>query len=170
VKHVNLHRFWRSEQGFTIIELMIPIISMTILISAAVPIWLGAVESRKVDSATNQMVADLRRAHTSATNRLAPWRVVLQLNTRKYQIGRTGGSLTSSSLLDARDPAAPDPNPPVKLTGTVTVVEFQSDGRATITASGSPQVIQVAAQDGNPCNRIAINTVTSQIKVSPNAC
>lgn len=34
--------------------------------------WFGTVESRRVDSAANQLAADLRQAHSSATNRLAP--------------------------------------------------------------------------------------------------
>jgi prepilin-type N-terminal cleavage/methylation domain-containing protein len=168
VKHVNLHRFWRSEQGFTIIELMIPIIIMLILFSAAVPIWLGAVESRKVDSATNQVVADLRRAHTNATNRLQNWQVDLR---------PAGGPTSNYRMAPCVNPCtAPLPPPSLSLEkGTAFPagmsggrVVFESDGESRSNLAGN--IIRVASADGSPCRQIEINTVTSRIKVLPNAC
>ena len=59
-----------DERGFTLIEVMVIIIIMGIVFAIASSTWFGVVESRRVDSATNQLAADLRLAHTSATNRL----------------------------------------------------------------------------------------------------
>ena len=61
---------WRDERGFTLIEVMATIIVMGILFTIATFTWTRAAEVRRVDSATNQVVADLRLAHTQATNRL----------------------------------------------------------------------------------------------------
>ena len=69
---------WREERGFTMPELMAAIAILGILIAIAVIIWLGILEQRRVDAATNQLVSDLRLAHNSATNQLTDWRVVLE--------------------------------------------------------------------------------------------
>ncbi len=53
---------------------------MGILLAIGIIIWLGILEQRRVDAATNQLVADLRLAHASATNQLTDWRVVLVLD------------------------------------------------------------------------------------------
>lgn len=50
---------------------------MGILFSIATTSWFGLVESRRVTAAANELAADLRLAHTSSTNQLATWRVVL---------------------------------------------------------------------------------------------
>lgn len=68
---------WRGERGFTLTELVITLVLLGILIAIAVMILLGILEQRRVDAATRQLVADMRLAHTSATNQLTDWRVVL---------------------------------------------------------------------------------------------
>ena len=55
---------WEDERGFTLVEVMIVIILMGIVFAIASSSWFGAAESRRVDSATNQLAADLRLAHT----------------------------------------------------------------------------------------------------------
>jgi prepilin-type N-terminal cleavage/methylation domain-containing protein len=160
-----LHGFWQNERGFTLIELMIPIIIMMILVSVAVPIWLGAVESRKVDSATNRMVADLRRAHTNATNRLQNWKVDLR---------PAGGTAADYRMGPCVNPCtAPLPPPSLSLEGgtrfrnlmTGGRVVFKSDGGSTSNLAGN--IVWVTAADGRPCSRIEINPVTSRVEVLP---
>lgn len=58
-------------------EVMVVIAILGILIAIGVITWLGILEQRRVDAAANQLAADLRLAHTSATNQLTDWRVVL---------------------------------------------------------------------------------------------
>jgi prepilin-type N-terminal cleavage/methylation domain-containing protein len=71
---------WRDERGFTLPELLTTIVILGILIAIAVILLLGILERRKVDAAANQLAADMRLAHTSATNQLTDWRVVLVPN------------------------------------------------------------------------------------------
>ncbi len=59
-------------------EVLITIVVMGILAGIAVPSWFGIVESRRVDSAANQVAADLRLSHGRATNQLTDWRVVFR--------------------------------------------------------------------------------------------
>jgi prepilin-type N-terminal cleavage/methylation domain-containing protein len=162
---VILRGFWQSERGFTLVEVMTTITILGVLAAVAMSSWFGVVESRRVDSATNEVVSELRRAHTSATTRLDDWQVVLDLGTDNYQVGPAGGPLSSRSLV--REEMEEGEPPPVVLTGEITAVEFQADGEATITGTGN---IQVAADDGSPCHEIEVNTVTSRIEVSTNAC
>ncbi len=156
MKHVKLHGFWRSERGFTVIELMIIIIIMMILISVAVPIWLGAVESRRVDSATNQLVADLRRAHTNATNRLANHEVRLTDNSSTYRIGRPPAALETYTTHTLPDGAMVD------TPGATLIITFKPDG--SVTPSGAPITFNVT-RDGDPSHTIEINRLTSRVEV-----
>ena len=151
------HWFWKCERGFTLPELTIVIVIMAIVFATASSTWFATIESRKVDSATNQVVSDLRLAHTSATNRLTPWRVQWPPNSANCQIGPG----TSTGFVGA--PSSCTLEEGTKLTGTVTAVVFQPDGSAQlITASGH---IGVASDDGAPSHDIEIDTTTSRVKV-----
>src|SRR5215217_5322234 len=97
---------WQHEHGFTMTEVLITIVIMGIVFAIATSTWFRVVESRRVDSATNQLAADLRLAHTSATNRLENWQVIIPVpGSSTYTIGPTG-SPSSRDLDD--DPASND--------------------------------------------------------------
>jgi prepilin-type N-terminal cleavage/methylation domain-containing protein len=160
VEQVMLHGFWQSERGFTLIEVMIPIIIMMILFSAGVSVWLGAVESRKVDSATNQLVADLRLAHTNATNRLANHEVRLTDNSPTYRIGRPPAALDTYTTYTL--PANTRVDTP---TATLNIV-FTPNG--SVTPSGAPITLIVSTADGDPTDpshTIEVNRITSRVEV-----
>jgi prepilin-type N-terminal cleavage/methylation domain-containing protein len=147
-----------DERGFTLIEVMVTIILMLIVFGIASSTWIKVAESRRVDSATNQVVADLRLAHTRATNRLEYWRIEMDADTRNYRMGLDGGALSSDSLPDHTE------FPP---TSGLSAIVFKPNGGAQITGAGN---IRIAADDGSPCHEIAVNSVTSRVKVSRNAC
>jgi prepilin-type N-terminal cleavage/methylation domain-containing protein len=156
---------WNDERGFTLFEVMATIVVMGIVFAIASSTWFGVVESRRVDSATNQVVADLRLAHSRATNRLEDWRVEMDANTRNYRTYRkdplTGNfTLVSSNSLPERTEFLPTMSVP-------TAIVFDSAGGAQITGAGG---IKTAADDGSPCRVIEVNSVTSRTKVSTSAC
>ena len=66
------------ERGFTLVEVMVTILVMGILFAIATASWQNLIEGRRVASAANQVKADLRLAHSSATNRLASAYIVFR--------------------------------------------------------------------------------------------
>jgi prepilin-type N-terminal cleavage/methylation domain-containing protein len=149
----QLRRRVACERGFTLPEVLVVIAIMGTVFAIASATWFGIVESRQVDSATNQMVSDLRLAHTRATNRLANHEVRLTDNASTYQIGPPAALETRTLPDDARvDTAGPTLN-----------IVFKPDGSAT--PSGSPITLRVSSADGAPDHDIEINTATSRVKV-----
>lgn len=147
----------RGESGFTLPEVMIVIALLGIIAAIATPTWWGVVESRNVESATNQVVADLRLAHTQATNRLAPRLVFAPTSSgSSYQTGPQGG-LSPRSLPEGVTITRTSSPPSAPLV-------FKPDGRIEPSGSGS-HTIRVAATDGNPSRNIQINAQTSRVKV-----
>lgn len=61
---------------------------MGILLAIGIIVWLGLLEQRRVDAAARQFAADLRLAHTSATNQLTDWRVIYRLGQPEYHLVR----------------------------------------------------------------------------------
>jgi prepilin-type N-terminal cleavage/methylation domain-containing protein len=147
-----------DEGGFTLVEVIVVIIMMGIVFGIASASWFGVAESRRVDSATNQVAADLRLAHSRATNRLDDWRIEMDAGTRDYRMGPDGGALTSDSL--------PERTEFLPAMG-VSAIVFDPAGGAQIPGAGN---IRVASDDGSPCHEIEVNSVTSRVEVLINAC
>jgi len=134
---------------------LIVIVLMGILFGIATSIWFGVVESRAVDSATNQLTGDLRQAHTAATNRLTNYELRLTAGGSTYQLGPSGAletvTLPDSTTVDA-----------------TIVMAFEPDGSVSATPatpSGSPITFKVRSDDGAPDHDIEVNTATSQVKI-----
>jgi type IV fimbrial biogenesis protein FimT len=145
-------RHGSCEGGFTLPEVLIVIVLMGIVLGIASSTWFGLVESRRVDSATNQVVSDLRLAHTRATNRLTNYEVRLTASSTSYQVGPPP-ALETRTL---PDDTTVDP--------TLTIV-FTPDGAVSATPSGSPITFKVRSTDGAPDRDIEINTATSRVRV-----
>lgn len=62
------------------------ILIMGILFAIAMASWNSVIESRRVDSAANQLASDMRLAHSSAVNQLTDWRVVYKVGDSKYHL------------------------------------------------------------------------------------
>ena len=87
---ISRRALWGDQRGFTLAEVSITIVILGIVLAIAIPSWRNVVESRRVDAATNQLVADLRLAHTKSTNQLTEYRVAYRPNGQ--QVTCDGGS------------------------------------------------------------------------------
>jgi prepilin-type N-terminal cleavage/methylation domain-containing protein len=157
----TLRRSWREERGFTLVEVLTVIIIMGIVFAIASSTWLRTIESRRVDSATNQVVADLRLAHTQATNRLTDSSfVVPSANSPTYQVG---------PAVDPDTRTLPDNEPGIsqktKIVDATNIV-FKPNGAAEGPTPGNITITVAAADDDNdPAHTIEINTVTSRVTI-----
>jgi prepilin-type N-terminal cleavage/methylation domain-containing protein len=150
-----------SERGFTLPEVMVTIAIMGILAVIAIPTWWGLTDGRRVDSAANQLVADMRLSNTTATNRLASSYLIFNATGGTVACGGRQADYcllrpTSSGLqaqardLPDDDNAASPPKRLLKITssnmtvdptglsipgvvgGVTSTVEFKSDGSVRV--------------------------------------
>jgi hypothetical protein len=125
-----------------------------------------------VDSAANQLASDLRLAHTSATNQLTDWRVVLNVDSENYELQRL-----------AEPHKAGEPTPAVEETVTRSLpegtkvlsttadpgnsspfIELNSDGSLYV-VNGPNGNVKVSATDGDPAREMTYLSATSRIKL-----
>lgn len=182
-----------SERGFTLPEVLITIVVLGILAGIAIPSWWSVIESRRVDTAANQMVADLRLAHSKASSRLTVYRVCFPSSSQIYKFGlqtTTGGCNWAPG--DSGPVPSPLPTQPLERrtlpdgtqTGTSPIapsepsaIAFCADGSMEAPPSGtvcpggtaSPLTpglltIKIRSNDGNPCVNIEVNKATSRVQ------
>ena len=153
---------WEGERGFTLVELMITIVIMGIVLAIATSSWFKVVESRRVDSATNQVVADLRLAHTQEKNRLTDSSfIVPSADSSTYQVGQVG----PPEDLETRNLPGDDQGTPRTKIVAATTITFHSDGSAEIDPAGDITVTTTDGDPDDPFHTINVNTVTSRVKV-----
>jgi prepilin-type N-terminal cleavage/methylation domain-containing protein len=146
---------WEDERGFTLAEVLITIVIMGIVFAIASSTWFGVVEGRRVDSATNQLAADLRLAHSKATNRLAEQTVTLSAGNSEY---------TMTGVVGTRD-LDDDPIKDLVSVAAASTIVFHADGSAQVTGANP---IEIRATNNPAKNHtIEINAATSEIKVVP---
>ena len=178
-----------NERGFTLPEVLITIVIMGILFAIASSTWFGVVESRAVDSAANQLAADMRLAHTSATNQLATWRIIYDDTGDPITCGTATADYCLAKIDSAGNPiervtrTLPDGTRilgtnlnlasalAALFSGSNRALEFNTDGSAEavdgFTASGveSDPTIRVGADDGDPLYRVSVTPTTSRIDI-----
>ncbi len=137
-----------EEHGFSLVELTIVIILMGVVFAIASSSWFGAAESRRVDSAANQLAADLRLAHTKAANKLVQQTVTLTNGSSAYTV-------TGEGIRDLDD----DEEHLVTADGSYSIV-FEPNGEAS-----GDNSITVAAADGAPSHTIDVNPLTSRVQI-----
>ena len=188
----------REDGGFTLQEVLTAVVILIILVAIGVIVFLALLERWRVNVATNQLVADLRLAHTSATNQLTDWRVVLVPGNAEREYGPDYYLARLADPYEPEDPAPPTvaentPPEPRYFPGNVGIVnirgaldtqrgwvvepsrpgrtrtlEFNSDG-AMIFYGGVSGSTCVTV-DGNPQNRVVVHSATSRVKINPDAC
>lgn len=158
-------RVEKKEHGFTLPEVLIVIVILGILVGIAVPVWLGVVESRQVDSAANQLASDIRLAYNKATNRLEPQKVVLTSGGSSYEIDASGSFETRDFC---GDDGCSDNDPQVSIAGVdegndVTIT-FDPDGSASVTPNGATTYEVAVDGDGH---EIQLTPDTSGVEIDP---
>jgi prepilin-type N-terminal cleavage/methylation domain-containing protein len=167
VRYMGLRRaFWKHEGGFTLVEVMVTIIILGVLAGIAFSAWSRLIESRRVDSAAIQVVADMRLAGSLATNRLTEWRVDFPISCPAgtpaglycYQLVKPSGPT------QAIDRSLPD-GTEVKTTITV---GFQPTGSAQV-ISGTGNAIAVGpigvSCPSPRCRTVSFNEATARVRV-----
>lgn len=167
--------FWstRDEKGFTLPEVMIVIALMGILFAIASSSWFGVIESRRLDSAANQLASDLRLAHTRATNQLSDWRVVAYLGRGDESLGidykmvRVSDGFTVNRYLPENSVVLSSEANDV---GGARTLRLRSNGAAeaeggVTDADGDGQIRITVSVDGDPSRSLTVVPATSRIKV-----
>jgi prepilin-type N-terminal cleavage/methylation domain-containing protein len=72
----NIARVCQDERGYTLPEVLTAVAIMSIILAIGIIILLALLERWRVEAAADQFAADLRLAHTRATEQLTDWRVV----------------------------------------------------------------------------------------------
>jgi type II secretory pathway pseudopilin PulG len=188
----------RDERGFTLQEVLTAVAILIILVAIGVIVFLALLERWRVNAATNQLVADLRLAHTSATNQLTDWRVVLVPGQAERERGPDYYLVKLADPYEQADPAPPvvargTPPEPRYFPGDVGIVnirgaldtergwavepsipgltrtlEFNSDGAMVFYGGVSGSTCVTV--DGVPQNRVIVHSATSRVKIRPDTC
>ncbi len=168
----RLSSLWKDERGFTLPELLTVIAILGILTAIAIIIWLGLLERWRVDAAVNQFAADLRLAHTRASNQLTDWRVVYTEGSRDYQLLRLATVCTEGSCTT--------PPPTVETiarslpegtkvhedsTNDTGIIELNSDGSGRA-LSGPSATIVISSTDNDPKRSMTFAAATSRVKIA----
>lgn len=187
-----------SERGFTLPEVLVTIAILGILFGIAMSVWNSVVESRRVDSAANQLASDMRLAHNRATNQLTDWRVVVVLNRggksagadyylMKLQepydgnnspamegdpIARTFPANVKARQPDYQDDQAADYFllPPQEAPAPPSTLTFEFDPDGSMNTYGGVSGSACVTVDTDPELRTYVQAATSRVEVRDKEC
>ena len=90
---------WKDRRGYTLPEVLTAVAVAGVLAAISLIIFLALLERWRVEAAADQLAADMRLAHTNATQQLTDWRVVLTHDGRPLKGSRTLGTDPYASRL-----------------------------------------------------------------------
>lgn len=143
-----------DERGFTLPELLITILLIGVLSTIGTVSWMNVTENRRLVSATNQLAADLRLAHSSATNQLRPWEVVLVADSLTYAVRPLGETGVARNLPDGIE------------IGSTATIGFNPNGSAAAVPGATTFRVR-AVNNTPPGNDITLTPTTSRIRIAP---
>ncbi len=168
----------RDERGFTLPEVLTTVAILGILLAIAMSMWNSVIESRRVDSAANQLASDLRLAHTSATNQLTDWRVVYTEDSPDYELRKLSSvcdddpgcdespsteKIIKRSLPEGTKIHADSTNDLGGAEGEE-IIELNSDGTGRA-LSGPSATLVVSSMDNDPKRSMTFVSATSRVKL-----
>ncbi len=81
----------RSEEGFSLLEILAALAIVAILLGLALPSWQRSLAMQDLRYGTEQLATDLREAQERAKTERKPYTVTLEEDSGTYWIRRSGG-------------------------------------------------------------------------------
>lgn len=169
-------QLWSEGSGFTLPELLIIILIIGIVSTIGTVSWLNVTEGRRVDSATNQLAADLRQAHSKATNRLTDH--VVSQNPSGLGVVvppvPVGQPPPDYYVVEIRNPIASSVVTSRDLPGTTQLapttplgIRFVPDGSAVVLGGAASTVTVRSGGDPTNDHDLVITPSTSRVQIVP---
>lgn len=117
-----------------------------------------------MDAAINQLAADMRLAHTKATNQLVPWRVIVTPGNPDYELRKLSSPVETiaRSLPEGTKLYSTTANP----SSPAPFIEFNPDGTLYV-VNGPNGNVTVSSSDEEPKRKATYFSATSRVRVDP---
>ena len=162
MRGASLGDVWRDRRGYTLPEVLTAVAIAGVLAAISLMILLALLARWRVESAADQLAADMRLAHTGATQQLTDWRVVLMhdgtplagCSGADYCLVRLKSAYDAGDGSPALDPDSP-PAPREPPAGTkIREVTFDAD-----CSGGDPDAVVPPSSCGpEPTRTIEFNS------------
>ena len=165
-----------SARGFTLIELLVTLAVAVVLIAVAVPSFTNIINSNRLTTAANDLVAAIQTARVEAVRRNSPTQVCSNKASGKNDVldqGCTAAGNPPGAVYGLVNPttniliqkATPNLGDSMKLVGDMATLRFGSDGvgRATDGTIVSGDVVTLCTDAISNDNRRVISIATGSI-------